>query len=64
MHADPERPESLARQLLAVLDEPQLGARLADSGRTRARRDFDWRVISRRLASLYQELSGSKRAER
>ena len=64
MHADPERPQSLARQLLAVLDEPQLGARLADSGRTRARRDFDWRVISRRLASLYQELTSSKRAER
>ena len=56
LHSDPERHESLAKQLLEVLGNPELAVRLANNGRTRARRDYDWRVISRQLAGLYRDL--------
>jgi glycosyltransferase involved in cell wall biosynthesis len=62
MYADPNRWESLAQQLLTVMDNPQLATRLANNGRTTARRDYDWRVISQQLATLYQELVGNRRA--
>ncbi len=40
--ADPEDPEALAAQLLAILIDPRAGAELAARGRDRARR-FTWR---------------------
>ena len=62
MHADPGRWESLAQQLLTVMDNPQLAARLANNGRATARRDYDWRIISQQLATLYQQLVSDRRA--
>jgi glycosyltransferase involved in cell wall biosynthesis len=62
MHADPHHWESLAQQLLNVMDNPQLATRLANNGRTTARRDYDWSVISQQLATLYQELLSDRRA--
>ncbi len=61
LHADPEQPASLARQLLAVMDNPALAGRLAGNSQCRARQEYDWRVISRQLSSLYGELAGSRR---
>ena len=60
LHADPEQPASLARQLLEVMDNPRLARRLAVNGQRRARQEFDWRVISRQLSTLYQELAGNR----
>lgn len=62
LHADPSHRESLAQQLLEVMDNPQLATRLANNGRTTARRNYDWRVISQQLATLYQDLAGSRSA--
>lgn len=64
LHADPRQQESLTQQLLHVMENAQLASRLADNGRTRARQDFDWSVISRQLATLYQSLAGTRRATR
>jgi glycosyltransferase involved in cell wall biosynthesis len=61
LHANPEQPASLARQLLAVMDDPALAGRLAGNGQRRARQEFDWRVISRQLSTLYNELAGRRR---
>ena len=61
LHADPEQPASLARQLLAVMDDPALAGRLAGNGQRRARQEYDWRVISRQLSTLYSELAGRRR---
>jgi glycosyltransferase involved in cell wall biosynthesis len=43
------------------MDNPTLATRLANNGRATARRDYDWRVISQQLATLYQELVGDRR---
>ena len=64
LQADPGQPASLARQLLELMGHPQLACRLAENGRNRARRDYDWRVISRQLATLYRDLAGTGRATR
>ena len=61
LHADPEQPASLARQLLAVMDDPTLAGRLAGNGQRRARQEYDWCVISRQLSTLYSELAGRRR---
>jgi glycosyltransferase involved in cell wall biosynthesis len=56
LHIDPEQPASIAHRLLEILRNPQLASRLGGNGRTRARREFDWRIISRQLERLYREL--------
>jgi 1,4-alpha-glucan branching enzyme len=61
LHADPGRPAMLAHQLLKILRNPQLAERLAGEGRTRARQEFDWRVISRQLATLYEDVASAAR---
>jgi len=61
LHADPGQTAMLAHQLLKILRNPQLAERLAGEGRTRARQEFDWRVISRQLATLYEDLASAAR---
>jgi glycosyltransferase involved in cell wall biosynthesis len=60
LHADPGSPESLARAMTALLDDPQLARRLAERGRDKAARDYDWQAISAKLSDLYRDLSSSK----
>ena len=55
---EPGDAESLAVQLARVLADRELAARLAAAGLDKARRDYDWSVISRRLLGLYRELAG------
>jgi len=62
--ADPEQPAALARQLLNVMCNSQLAGRLAGNGRARARQEYDWRVISRQLAKLYEDLASATRKAR
>lgn len=61
LHTDPERPDSLARHVLMILGQPALARRLAAAGRERARNEYDWKIISERLAALYVDLAGRKR---
>ncbi|MDH3900049.1 MAG: glycosyltransferase family 4 protein [Gammaproteobacteria bacterium] len=62
LHATPDQPQSLARQLLCILDNPAFAGQLAASGRRRARKEYDWRVINQRLVALYQDLTGKRRS--
>jgi glycosyltransferase involved in cell wall biosynthesis len=62
--ADPEQPAALARQLLNIMCNSQLAGRLAGNGRARARQEYDWRVISRQLAKLYEDLASATRKAR
>ena len=62
LHADPHHWESLARQLLNVMGNRQLASRLADNGSKLARDKYDWRVVSRQLTTLYQDLAGNNRS--
>ena len=64
LHADPEQPASLAHRLLEIMENPQLADRLGAAGRRRARRDYDWKVISRQLATLYRDLARDRRRAR
>jgi glycosyltransferase involved in cell wall biosynthesis len=57
LHAEPGKAGSLAAALARVLDDRDLAGRLAAAGRDKARRDYDWSVISRRLLGLYRELA-------
>jgi glycosyltransferase involved in cell wall biosynthesis len=56
LHAEPGDSASLADRLGLVLADAGLAARLADAGRGKARRDYDWRAISARLLDLYRDL--------
>ena len=56
LHADPQHWESLAQQLLNVMGNSQLASRLANNGNQLARDRYDWRVVSRQLTALYQDL--------
>ena len=62
LHATPDQPQSLARQLLCILDNPAFAGQLAASGRRRARKEYDWHVINQRLVALYQDLTGKRRS--
>jgi len=62
LHADPHDWQSLAQQLLEVMDNTQLASRLANNGRNLAQRKYDWHVVSRQLATLYQELADNRRS--
>jgi len=49
----PSDPEALAVAAGRVLDDPELGARLAAAGRDRAK-DFDWPAVVDRIEALYR----------
>ncbi len=44
------------RRLIELLDHPELATRLAAAGREKARRDYDWSTISKRLLALYADV--------
>jgi glycosyltransferase involved in cell wall biosynthesis len=63
LHVDPECPEDIAKALGMVLSNPQLARSLAEHGRARACRDYDWFSISKRLVSIYRDaLAGGHQA--
>jgi len=51
-------PASLARELSAVLEDPELARRLGERGAVAARQ-YDWSVIARRLEAIYADARGS-----
>jgi glycosyltransferase involved in cell wall biosynthesis len=52
----PDDPADLARCVLAILADPSLAKRLADSAATRARSKFSWREAQKRLVKVYEQL--------
>jgi len=56
LHAEPGDAGDLAAKIERLLADRELAGRLAAAGRDKARREYDWSVISRRLLGLYQEL--------
>lgn len=61
VHAHPNDTASLTERLGLVLADAGLAHRLADAGRKKARRDYDWRGITARLLDLYRELVAARR---
>jgi glycosyltransferase involved in cell wall biosynthesis len=52
----PDDPADLARQILAVLDDPALAGRLGANAANRAHRQFTWQVAQSSLLTVYQAL--------
>lgn len=52
----PGKPEALAQAAATVLDDRSLAARLAEAGRTRARR-YSWEIVTREIEMTYEEVS-------
>jgi glycosyltransferase involved in cell wall biosynthesis len=52
----PDDPADLARCVLAILDDPSLAQRLADSAAQRARDKFSWHVAQKKLIKVYDRL--------
>lgn len=50
---------AFARELLRILHEPELRARLGERGRAFAR-EYDWSVVAPRLAEMYESIARSK----
>jgi glycosyltransferase involved in cell wall biosynthesis len=61
LHAEPGDPDHLARRLLELLEHPDLASRLAAAGRDKARRDYDWSIISERLLHLYEDVAAGRK---
>ena len=59
LHTEPEDNDHLASQLLTVLQQPELAGRLATAGQTKARREYDWSIISEKMLSLYSDIAKS-----
>ena len=57
LHSKPGDADDLGRRLIKMLDQPELAARLAAAGREKARRNYDWSTISRRLLNLYEDVA-------
>jgi glycogen(starch) synthase len=47
---------SLARNILAILQQPQLGNMLRERAYTRVLNEFNWKNIARKTASVYREV--------
>jgi glycosyltransferase involved in cell wall biosynthesis len=60
LHAPPDEPDALAERLARLLADATLARRLAEAGRAKARRDYDWQAISARLLALYRELVAAR----
>jgi glycosyltransferase involved in cell wall biosynthesis len=64
LFAEPNDPESLARSLGALLDDPQLRERLGKAGRERVERELSWEHSSRALLAAYRHALGPGRSPR
>jgi polysaccharide biosynthesis protein PslH len=51
-------PAGFAEQILRLVHDPALGARLGAAGRALVREHYDWSVIVPRLEALYQQIIG------
>ena len=54
-----EQPGDFAAEIVRLLDDPELRARLGAAGRTVVERDYDWNNTARRLHELYEEVGKS-----
>ena len=55
----PDDPEDLAHQVLAILDDRELAARLAQSASERARHQLTWHAAQKKLLKVYAQLLGA-----
>jgi len=52
-------PEELARSIVMVLDDPELGRRLGDAGHRLVRERWTWSALAARLDAIYEEVKSS-----
>jgi glycosyltransferase involved in cell wall biosynthesis len=50
------RPESVARSIARLLDDPGLARRLGDAGHELVSRDYRWENVAERIGGIYDEL--------
>ncbi|MFK7845582.1 MAG: glycosyltransferase family 4 protein [Rhodothermales bacterium] len=58
IHVEPGDADEFGRRIAGLLDQPDMSARLAATGRKKAELDYDWSIISRRMLALYDEIAG------
>ena len=56
IHADPEDPRSFSDAIGSLLLDPDMARRIAENGRLKAQKDYDWSQVTRRLEALYLDL--------
>jgi glycosyltransferase involved in cell wall biosynthesis len=56
IHADPEDPQTFSDAIDLLLLDPDRARRIAENGRLKAQRDYDWSQVTRRLEALYLDL--------
>ena len=56
LHIDPSDHGQLTAALAQVLADPALARGLAEAGRAKAQRDYDWSIIGARLLALYRDI--------
>ena len=55
-----DEPQDFARQVVALLDQPQRRAALGRQGRDLVQQKYDWRSIGRKLEGIYHEMAHRK----
>jgi glycosyltransferase involved in cell wall biosynthesis len=55
----PGKSADFARQLARLLEDRELGSRIAEAGAARARREFGWDAAGRGLLTVYERLLGT-----
>lgn len=53
---DPESPDELTAALLKLLTDDELSRSISTSGFNKARSEYDWTVIAKKLGKLYREI--------
>ncbi|HYD80955.1 MAG TPA: glycosyltransferase family 4 protein [Paucimonas sp.] len=56
-------PQALENACLRLIEDPALRRRMGDTGRQRARQDYDWSVIYGRYQALWDDLAERRRAD-
>ncbi len=56
-----DQPDDIAANILTLLEDPALAARLGANGRRAAERDYDWGIIAARVADEVLRRSGRER---
>jgi glycosyltransferase involved in cell wall biosynthesis len=57
LQVDPSEPSGIATAVSSLLSDPVLAARLSRTGHDKASREYDWRVVGRRLQQLYADVA-------
>jgi glycosyltransferase involved in cell wall biosynthesis len=56
-------PDSMAKAILRLLDDPALRTKLGEAGRRKVQENYTWEIVTGRLRSVYSEVTSRDRSQ-